>query len=332
MGLANTVISKMKTAVSAVCGRTAGPNLVPAMVTVNVVPVAVAANNQVTGTVPVAVAANNQVAGTVPVAVAANDQGADTQGTDVQVRLAKRTTKCQPKFPKSKAPKFGLIQTDREMTKSTAKVFQKFYDGLKDEISNGPKELAIHVRDVYSRAGEDTPDWLMTAHGLKAKAPGSASINTEHYYVFGSWVPSETQAKQLAKYIGSQTDEDWNALPPEATARYLTDMKKVIKIYKAAEKQAARDGTEIPDDIQQSMRWNQEDQEENDGAMEEDAAMADQEEDDGSMGEDAAVAESEGAESSEGSEGEEDGSTDGSEYSEEEDLDTKPKARVSMSP
>ena len=305
MGLANTVISKMKTAVSAVCGRTAGPNLVPAMVTVDVVPVAVAANDQMADAVPVAVAANNQVA--------------DTEGACVQVRLAKRTTKRQPKFPKSKAPEFGLIQTDREMTKSTAMIFQKFYDGLKDEISNGPKELAIYVRDVYSRAGEDTPDWLMTAHGLKAKAPGSASINTEHYYVFGSWVPSGTQAKQLAKYIESQTDEDWNALPPDATARYLTNMKKVIKVYKAAEKQALRDGTEIPDDIQQSMRWNQEDQEE----------------DDGSMGEDASMTESEGSEdseSSEGSEEEEDDSTVGSEGSEEEDLDTKPKARVSVSP
>jgi len=55
MGLVNKVYSKVKTVVSAACGRTVGQNLAPAVVAVNVVPVApVAAAVNVVPVAPVA--------------------------------------------------------------------------------------------------------------------------------------------------------------------------------------------------------------------------------------------------------------------------------------
>jgi len=189
-----------------------------------------------------------------------------------------------------------------------ALVLMHFYEKHQSEVASWPKELAIMVRQVYSHAGMETPNWLMAAHGLSAKEPGSCADKTEHYFLFGPWVPSGKLADCLIKYIKFHTDENWNELPPGETARYLMNMKKVIKDFKAAEKQAARDGTEVPDHIMRSMLWN---------------VAEDGEEEDGSMA---------GSEDSEGLEEEEDDSMAGSEDSEDKDLDTKPQARVSASP
>jgi len=336
MGLTNAVYSKVKTVISAACGRATGQNLVPAMITVNVAPVAqiapvaAAADNQVG---LVAVAADNQVA---PVAAAANNQVVVVQGANHQGRLAKRNTKSQPKFPVRGDAKFGLVQTDRELTLTEAKVVMSHFEEQKAHVAQWSKALAIFVRQVYSRAGEDTPDWLMEAHGLSAKEPGSRADKVERYFMFGTFVPSEKLAVRLVKYIKFHTTDDWNDVPPEATARYFTRMKKCIKTFETAEKQALLDGTEIPDDIVQSMRWDQEEQEDQEEDQEE---QEDQEEEDGSMEDNDSTAGSEDSEEAEGSEEEEDSSAAGSDdseeedmESEEEDLDTKPKARVSVSP
>jgi len=78
------------------------------------------------------------------------------------------------------------------------------------------------------------------AHGLSAKAPGSVMVNMEHYYVFGTWVPLGAQADQLVKYIKFHTEDVWELLLPEAMACYFMNMKKLIKTFKAVEKQADR--------------------------------------------------------------------------------------------
>jgi len=150
------------------------------------------------------------------------------------------------------------------------------------------------VRQVYSRAGEDTPDWLMEAHGLLAKEPGSRTDKVERYFMFGTFVPSEKLAVRLVKYIKFHTTDDWNELSPGATAHYFTRMKKCIKTFEMAEKQALLDGMEILDNIVQLMRWDQEEQE-------------DQEEEDGSMEDTDLTVGSEDLEEAEGSEEEEDG-------------------------
>jgi len=124
----------------------------------------------------------------------------------------------------------------------------------------------------------------MAAHRLLAKEPGSFTDKTEHYFLFGTWVPSGKLVDWLIKYIKFNMDKDWNELPPGETACYLTNMKKLIKDFKVAEKQVAHDGTEVPDHIQQSMLWDVDE----DSEGEEDGSMAESEnleglEEDGSM-------------------------------------------------
>lgn len=174
--------------------------------------------------------------------------------------MTKRSAKSQPKLRARTGPKSGRIECDREMTEQGAKNLLPLF---KEENSGDwTKEQAKFARFLYSRAGKQTPVWLVGLHGLKAKAPGSKADKVDRYLVFGCWVKSDKKSERLEKFIKAQTGADWETLSTEEQSLWLKRLNRLLKSYNAAIKLAKNGGPAVPDDIQAAMAWDNTSEEE----------------------------------------------------------------------
>ena len=165
-------------------------------------------------------------------------------------RLTKRNAKTQPKFNGAN----GVIRFDRDLTVKRAKFLVSLLEKDKANAANWTLLGLQEAVDIYSRAGYQTPQFLLDL-GMTKKDPGLPAKIVDTYEVFGVFLKSKTMARRFQKFVKVKTGSDWEDVPVRELMVQRTAMLKIISDYNKVKKDLADNLHPIPAAIRNSMRW-----------------------------------------------------------------------------
>jgi len=149
----------------------------------------------------------------------------------------------------------GHIGHDREMSVGLAQDVARSLWGIKDSAEEWSAGMRLYACDVFSRAGAETPDFLLALDGVTAKEPLTPDHKHDDYYVFGAFLTSKRRAEMFSYYVVALEGKEWEHVEAGRVCVLQANFIKLVRAWNKALDDQKRHMIPVPMELRRQMQW-----------------------------------------------------------------------------